>query len=134
MLSIIADCYTPLLVFACALFLKPVINRVLFLSFVAAFAYVYLFAFIESYLGWWLSLGEDFSSHTAFVMVMVFALLSFNVKMGIYALISAFGYGLLMNTLNYHSWFDILTTMLVCSPCYVIFILAKKRMHYCSKY
>lgn len=126
MLAIITDIYTPLLALFCVFYFKSKMNKPFVIAFVIAVAYVYLFAFIEHYFSWWLSMGEDFSSHTAIVMVMVFALLSAHLKIGIGAFISALGYGALMNTLNYHSWFDILTTMFVCLPCYFMFTVAKK--------
>ncbi|MEL0630463.1 hypothetical protein [Psychromonas aquatilis] len=121
MLAYIADLYTPILALFCLYYLRfKFNNRLAFLCFIA-YCYVYGFAFIELYFGWWASMASDFSSHTASVMVIVCALLGCSYKVGAYALVSLFFYGALMNYLDYHSWFDILTTMLVCLPCLFIF-------------
>tara|TARA_R110001592_G_scaffold337870_2_gene624674 strand:- start:754 stop:1161 length:408 start_codon:yes stop_codon:yes gene_type:complete len=121
MLAVIADLYLPILGLFCVYYLRFQMGKKLALSFMLAYFYVYVFAYIEFYFSWWLSMGADFSSHTAAVMVMVFALLSVNYKVGVYAFISMLLYGLLMNVLHYHSWFDILTTIVVCLPCWGLF-------------
>lgn len=121
MLAFIADAYTPLLALSCAVILKPIYSKKLFIAFLVAYFYVYSFSFIEFYFSWWLAVGGDFSSHTAAVMVMVFALLSVNLLAGGAALMSMLIYGALMSHLHYHSWFDIVTTMVVCLPCWPLF-------------
>lgn len=121
MLTVLADIYTPFLALFCLYYLRFVFNNKLALRFLWAYIYVYTFAFIESYFGWWASMGADFSSHTASVAVIVCALLGARYKIGAYACISLFGYGMLMHHLHYHTWFDVLTTMLVCSPCFLLF-------------
>lgn len=127
MLAIIADVYTPLLVLFCIFYCKPIMSWPLIYSYIFSFSYVYLFAFIEIQFGWWVSMNGDFSSHTAFVMVMVCALFSLNIKVGVIAFVSLLGYGVLMKTLGYHSWFDIVSTIIICAPCWWVFAFAKKR-------
>ena len=121
-LAILADIYTPLLAILCGFVLKPLFTLKRLLSFVVAFLYITLFALIEFHFGWWLAMDANFSSHTAIVMVMIFALLQAQLKVGILAFVSVFVYGYLMTELDYHSWFDILTTILVCLPCWIFFI------------
>jgi len=132
MLAIIADCYTPLLALFSLLYLKSRFDwkkqlaakgmlSIIF-PFVIAYTYVTLFAFIEAYFGWWSVMGGNFSSHTAIVMILVFVLLRLDVIVGIISLISVLAYGYLMTVLNYHSWFDILTTMVACLPCWWMFV------------
>ena len=128
MLAIIADSYTPLLALVCLVCLnnrfrtrqEPFCRWILsaVFPFVLAYVYVALFAFIEFYFGWWLAMEGNFSSHTSIVMILAFALLRLNIRVGVAALISVFAYGYLMTILNYHSWFDILSTMFVCLPCW----------------
>ncbi|TEW44297.1 hypothetical protein [Psychromonas algicola] len=125
-LAILADTYTPLLAILCGFVLKPLFTLKRLFSFIVAFSYVILFAFIEIYFGWWLAMDANFSSHTAIVMVMIFALLQTQLNIGILALASVFAYGYLMTVLDYHSWFDILTTMLVCLPCWLFFAYLNK--------
>lgn len=121
MLAVIADLYSPILALFCVYYLREKMSKKLALSFILSYFYVYSFAYIELYFGWWLSMGANFSSHTVAVMVMIFALLSVNYKVGIYAFISMLLYGQVMNILHYHSWFDNLTTMIVCLPCWGLF-------------
>ena len=123
MLAFLADCYSPLLALFCIYYLRHTANKKLLFAFVIAYFYIYFFAYIEGYFGWWEAMEANFSTHTAVVMVLVFALISVNIKVGIYAWLSLLLYGALMTTLSYHSWFDILTTMLVCLPCWSLFCI-----------
>lgn len=126
MLAIIADLYSPLLALFCVYYLRAKMSKNLALSFIIAYLAVYCFAFIEFYFGWWLAMGANFSSHTAAVMVIVFALLGASYSVGFYAFISVLIYGGVMNVLHYHSWFDIFSTMVVCLPCWGLFIVANR--------
>jgi hypothetical protein len=121
MLAIIADCYTPLLLLVAAIYLKPFTSWKLLLRFSLAYCYVTLLVFVEEYFGWWLSMQGNFSSHTAVALVLVIALLRMQLKVGVFTLVSLLAYGQLMAQLNYHTWFDILTTILVCLPCWWLF-------------
>jgi len=123
MSEIIADLYSPLLAMFCIYYLRFVMNKKYLLGLVLGYVYVYGFAFIEFQFGWWMSIGADFSSHTAAVMVMVTLLLAVNLKVGFYAFISLLIYAFLMVQLNYHSWFDIISTIIVCLPCWLLFTL-----------
>ena len=126
MLAIIADLYSPLLALFCVYYLRARMSKNLAFSFIVAYLAVYGFAFIEFHFGWWLAMGANFSSHTAVVMVIVCALLSFSFSVGFYAFISVFIYGWLMTALHYHSWFDIFSTMILCLPCWGLFFIAKR--------
>lgn len=126
MLVLIADFYSPILAIFCVYYLRSIMGKKLAVSFILAYFYVYGFAYMEFNFGWWLSMGADFSSHTAAVVVMIFALLSTNLKVGFYAFISMLAYSLVMNLLHYHSWFDILTTIIVCLPCWALFIVVNR--------
>jgi len=121
MLPIIADLYTPLLAICCALLIKPYWTQKRALCFVFALLLVTLFARIEVFFGWWSSMNANFSSHTAVVMVLVLGLLRVRLKAGLMAWLSIFPYAFLMTLLDYHSWFDVFSTMLVCLPCYCLF-------------
>lgn len=127
MLAIVADAYTPLLALVSVGYLKTFINRTVIIRFMMAYAYVYTVAFVEFYFGWWAAMGADFSSHTAAVMVLVIALLRVNLSVAISAVLSVFIYAYIMTLLNYHSWFDVLTTMLVCLPCWCLFSSLKRQ-------
>ena len=100
MLAILADIYTPLLVSVCGFALKPLFTLKRLLSFVFAFLYITLFSIIEMHFGWWLIMEANFSSHTAFVMVFVFALLQSKIKTGAIAFATVFAYGYLMTILK----------------------------------
>jgi len=126
-LAILADTYTPLLAIFCVFILKSQFTKMRLLSLAIAFIYVTFFAFVEFHFGWWLALDANFSSHTAIVMVMIFALLQARFKIGVVAFTSVFAYGYLMVMLDYHSWFDILTTILVCFPCWLLFSYLNKK-------
>jgi len=130
MLAILADCYTPLLAIVCLFLLRHKLNLYVGLSFVFAYSYVILFALIEYHFQWWNSAGGNFSSHTAVVMVMIFALLRSNIYQAMLCLNSVFAYAFLMTLLNYHSWFDVLSTMLVCVPCWWIFLPLSKHKYF----
>ena len=125
--AILADAYTPLLAILCGFVLKRLFTLKRLFSIIAAFSYVILFASIEIHFGWWLAMNANFSSHTAIVMVMIFALLQARLKIGMLAFASVFAYAYLMTVLDYHSWFDILTTMLVCLPCWLFFVYLNKK-------
>jgi len=127
MLSIIADLYSPLLALCGVYYLRFAMTKSFAIAFVAGYLYAYGFAFIELYFGWWQSMGANFSSHTVAVAVIVFALLSVNFKVGCYAFVSMMAYGFVMTLLEYHSWFDILTTILVCLPCWLLFSVVNRR-------
>ena len=127
MLVLIADFYSPILAIFCVYYLRTIMDKKLAVSFIFAYFYVYGFAYMEFYFGWWLSMEADFSSHTGAVMVIVFALLSVNLKVGFYAFISVLAYSLVMNLLHYHSWFDILTTIIVCLPCWGLFFAVNRK-------
>ena len=128
MLAIIADIYSPLLALFCVYYLKTIFDKKFAASFVIAYLYVYGFAYIEFQYGWWASIDGDFSSHTAAVFVMVAALLAVNYKVGAIAFLSLLVYGLLMTKLDYHSWFDIFTTLLICSPCWLLFAVVNRKV------
>jgi hypothetical protein len=127
MLSIIADIYSPFLALFCVYYLKAIFDKRFAASFVIAYLYVYGFAYLEFQFGWWASVDANFSSHTAAVFVLVAALLAVNYKVGAAAFLSMFVYGALMVTLDYHSWFDILSTIFVCIPCYLLFVFIKAK-------
>jgi hypothetical protein len=127
MLAILADIYSPLLALFCVYYLKTAFDKKFVASFVIAYFYVYGFAYVEFQYGWWASVDANFSSHTAGVFVMVAALLAVNNKVGAVAFLSLLVYGVLMTTLNYHSWFDIFTTLLVCLPCWLLFIIVNRK-------
>ena len=135
MLIILADCYTPLLAIICAVYLKPELTaefkknlteQRLIWAFLLAYCYVYLFASVESHFDWWLSMGGNFSSHTAAVVVLGIAILRVNSKAGIIAFISIIAYGYLMTILSYHSWFDVLSTLFICTPCWWVLSSLKR--------
>lgn len=127
MLSIIADLYSPLLALCGIYYLRFAMIKSFTIAFAAGYLYAYGFAFIEQYFGWWQSMEANFSSHTVAVVVIVFALLSVNIKVGCYAFVSMLAYGFVMTQLDYHSWFDILTTIIVCLPCWLLFFVVNRK-------
>lgn len=127
MLAIIADIYSPLLALFCVYYLRRLFNNKWAIAFVLAYLYVYGFAYIEFQFGWWASMESNFSAHTAAVMVLVLALLAVNYKVGSYAFITVLLYAQLMTILDYHSWFDVISTMVVCVPCWGLFSIINRQ-------
>jgi len=127
MLAILADLYTPLLAICWLFLIKPHWSKIYFIGFAFTLLYVSVFAWVEVSNGWWAAMDANFSSHTAVVMVFVLSLLKARLKAGIIAWLSVFPYAFLMTLLNYHSWFDVLTTMFVCLPCYWVFYYSQSR-------
>lgn len=140
MWPLIADLYTPLLaLLVCRIaYLSGVLKPVLILL-VVSLLLVFGFSALELRLGLWHSWGLDYSTHTAILlpfyqMLLVLALLPGNAtdadKAGfklalphlkallalIVALVSGIGYGLLMMKLDYHTFGDILTTVISTYP------------------
>lgn len=136
MWPLIADLYTPLLALLVCLIayqaqrLKPAI-----ILLAVSLSLVFGFSALELKFGLWHSWGLDYSTHTAILlpfyqMLLVLALLPAPDKTGlqswwmhlkefvalIIALAGGTGYGLLMMELNYHSFGDMLTTVISTYP------------------
>lgn len=140
MWPLIADFYTPLLaLLVCRIaylsgYLKPVL-----ILLVVSLLLVFGFSALELRLGLWRSWGLDYSTHTAILLpfyqiLFVLALLPGDAteadKTGfkltiphlkalltlIVAVVSGVGYGLLMMKLDYHTFGDILTTVISTYP------------------
>jgi len=136
MWPLIADLYTPVLgglVFGVAYrakYLKAVVFMLL-----VSFGLIFGFSALEHYLGLWRSWGLDYSTHTAVLLPLyqslwALALLPVADKPSVrpwlisltglmvlvVALLSGAGYGLLMMELDYHTFADILTTVVSTYP------------------
>ncbi|MFG1490707.1 hypothetical protein ABMA58_15765 [Oceanospirillum sp. HFRX-1_2] len=136
MWPLIADLYTPLLaLLVCWVayqrhYLKPA-----FVMLLVNIALVFAFSALEFKFGFWHSWGLDYSTHTAvllpfYQMLLILPLLPVrdssvkgSVRLPvkafmalIVALVSGIGYGILMMQLGYHTFADILTTLISTYP------------------
>ncbi|MEH6451653.1 MAG: hypothetical protein V7782_01305 [Psychromonas sp.] len=122
--ALIADTYTPVLVFMVLYYLKKsnkVIQKQQAIALIKAIAVVYLLMFIDNYFSIWLSMGMDYSTHTAIALVFVVVLSYRSLLHLIIASLSLVLYGLLMRYLNYHSIADVVSTIVVLLPIFILF-------------
>jgi hypothetical protein len=116
-LAFVADCYTPILLL---LAIVKIVrewkggNKSYCVRFICAAAVVYGWMYVDQYFQLWASFNLDYSTHTAAALALVvFVSLG---KSNSYKWLltgSLVTYGYLMYLLNYHSWIDMLTTILV---------------------
>jgi hypothetical protein len=121
--ALIADIYTPLLVFMVFYYfikISKALQKQQATAIVSAIAVVYLLMFIDAYFSIWLSLGMDYSTHTAIALVFVVVLSYRSLLHLIIASLSLVLYGLLMRYLSYHSIADVLSTVLVLLPIFIL--------------
>lgn len=75
---------------------------------------------VDDWFGIWLKLGLDYSTHTAlawlFVLPLFYACSAKQSKFVAFQCLSVLLYGGLMKLLHYHSWVDMLSTTLVIVP------------------
>lgn len=118
LLAIISDLYIPLLIFTWLFYLyKEATTRraeikVLLLSLLL----VYTLMFVDNHFNIWPILGLDYSTHSAVALIFVVNFTWRNKILLILAPLSLCGYFYLMRLLNYHSFADTLTTILVLLP------------------
>lgn len=114
--AVLADCYTPILLLIALVEVgRSWIggNKLHVVKFVYAVVVVYFLMFVDKYFQLWAIAGLDYSTHSAAAVALV-ALISpsKNIAVKLTLVASLFGYGCLMNLLNYHNWGDMLTTVL----------------------
>jgi hypothetical protein len=118
LLAIIADLYTPLLIFIWLFYLyqkaatRGAEIKVLLLSLLL----VYGVMFLDNYFNIWLTWGLDYSTHSAVALIFVINLTRRNKILRLVAPLSLLVYCCLMRKLNYHSFADTLITLLVLLP------------------
>jgi hypothetical protein len=121
--ALIADLYTPLLAFMVFYYFRKTrksLQKQQAIVIVTALAVVYLLMIIDAYFSIWLSLGMDYSTHTAIALVFVVVLSHRSFLHLIIASFSLVLYGLLMRYLKYHSIVDVLSTVLVLLPIFIL--------------
>jgi chromate transport protein ChrA len=116
-LAVLADCYTPFLLLItlfevwCSWFggNKLHVAQLVYATFV-----VYLLMFIDNYFQLWAMAGLDYSTHSAAAFALITVIgLEKRFPYKVILAVSLAIYGCLMNLLNYHTWGDMLTTVLV---------------------
>ncbi|MFT6927603.1 MAG: hypothetical protein ACJAZP_003240 [Psychromonas sp.] len=118
LLAILADLYIPLLIITWLFYLyQQESNRggeikVLLLSLVL----VYSLMLLDNYFNIWPAWGLDYSTHSAVALIFVVNLTGRNRILKLLAPLSLFAYCALMRFLNYHSFVDTLSTLLVLLP------------------
>ncbi|ABM02678.1 conserved hypothetical protein [Psychromonas ingrahamii 37] len=118
LLAIIADLYTPLLIFIWLFYLyqegatRGAEIKVLLLSLLL----VYTVMFLDNYFNIWATWELDYSTHSGLALIFVVNLTWRNKILRLFAPLSLLVYCCLMLKLNYHSFADILTTLLVLLP------------------
>ena len=120
--GLVADAYTPFLVIV---WLCVLIRAARVPEFPAAqhlracvlsVACVYVLMFVDQWLSLWPLFRLDFSTHTALALVFVMALAGFGRKLALAGLTSLLLYMALMWFLGYHTWMDMLSTILILAP------------------
>lgn len=130
-LAIIADCYTPLLALIA---LVRIVNgwregkRAHAALLVCSVFIVYMWMYIDEQLQLWVRFGLDYSTHTAAAFALVVLICKDNSATYPHLLsASLFGYGVLMYVLDYHSWGDMISTLLVIAACLLAIIYSLDR-------
>ena len=117
--AIIADLYTPLLILIWLFYLyrgtaemrRPEIKTLLL-----SLLFVYALMFLDGYLHIWSIFALDYSTHSAVALIFVVNLTWRNKILQLLSPLSLLAYFCLMRVLNYHSFTDIFTTLLVVLP------------------
>lgn len=86
------------------------------LACVVSVVVVYVWMIADQRLSLWPSMGLDYSTHTGLALVFVIALAGFGRKLALVAVGSLLLYTVLMWSLGYHTWMDMLSTVLVITP------------------
>lgn len=118
-LALLADIYTPILLLLTLIVLVRswrVGNKWPLVQFVYAFMVVYVLMFADIYFQFWAHWGLDYSTHlaAAFALLAIISLHK-NLMFNSLSIASLIGYGCLMKLLNYHSWADMASTLVVLS-------------------
>jgi Na+/melibiose symporter-like transporter len=122
-LTIIADCYTPiLLIIALIELVRRWLREDKFFAarLIYAVAMVYLWMFVDAYFEFWATFKLDYSTHSAIAFALVVGVGSGKsraCKCGL--ALSLAIYGWLMYVLNYHSWADMGSTLVVIGICLI---------------
>lgn len=120
--ALVADVYTPVLVIAWLLVLIRAARipefpaRSHLLAVVVSVACVYLWMVADQWLALWPRFGLDYSTHTALGLAFVIALAGFGRALALAGVISLLLYMVLMWSLGYHTWMDMLSTVLIIGP------------------
>lgn len=118
LLAIISDLYTPLLIFIWLFYLyqKAATRRAEIKVLLLSLLLVYTVMFLDNYFNIWPIWGLDYSTHSAVALIFVINLSWRNKILRLFAPLSLLVYCCFMWKLNYHSFADILTTLLVLLP------------------
>lgn len=120
--EVVADVYTPVLVIVWLLVLIRAARvpefpaRLHLLACAVSVACVYLCMFADQWLSLWPVFGLDYSTHTALALAFVMALAGFGRALALAGLTSLLLYMALMWSLDYHTWADMLSTVLMIGP------------------
>jgi hypothetical protein len=127
----IADTYTPVLLLIALL--DAVLrwragDKLHGLKLLYAVAVVYGWMFADNHFQLWVSLGLDYSTHTAAALALVMCI-AVRKRLAVKAVLSVslVLYGCLMSLLSYHSWADMLTTAAIVAVCVVPVVLLRVR-------
>lgn len=119
LLPLIADLYTPALVLIVfyQIYRQATTRRLRSQQLVVGLVLVYGMMMVDSYFQLWLSLGLDYSTHTAIALVLVL-FINHPRQHDVLTFGSLIAYAGLMIYLHYHSLVDILSTAIVIAPPY----------------
>ena len=116
-LATTADLYTPLLLILAVMDVALAFRRGFKfhgLRLLLAVLVVYGWMFADKHFHWWSGFDLDYSTHTAASLALIMCLWPRKTLiLRCLLAVSLIFYGELMNTLNYHSWADMLTTAAV---------------------
>ncbi|GAB7220301.1 hypothetical protein [Vibrio comitans] len=118
--AFIADTYTPLLALwsAILIFREPSQHRKINLTaLIVTLCIVYVSRFIDEWLGIWPTFSSDYSTHTAVALALV---VHIAIKVGVWGRLVAVGsllaYLQLMNHQDYHTYLDMVSTIIYLLP------------------
>jgi len=116
--AIIADLYTPLLIFIWLFYLytDAAIRRAEIKVLLLSLLLVYSLMFVDNYFNIWPIWGLDYSTHSAVALIFVVNFTGRNKILLYLAPLSLCVYLYLMRLLNYHSFADTLVTVIVLLP------------------
>ncbi|GEA59825.1 hypothetical protein [Vibrio comitans] len=118
--ALIADIYTPLLaLWSARLILRETTHnrKISLTALVVTICIVYVSRFVDEWLGIWPAFSADYSTHTAVALALV---VHIAIKVGVWGKLIAVGsllaYLQLMNHQDYHTYLDMVSTIIYLLP------------------
>jgi len=135
LLAISADLYTPLLALIWIFYLyqgTTAIRCSEISVLLRSLLLVYALMLLDSYLNIWAIFALDYSTHSAVALIFVVNLTWRNKVLLMLAPLSLFAYFCLMRALNYHSFSDAFTTILILLPALIYWQKGLKKRSPCD--